>query len=109
MHDRRKRFLSYLKKPKEKRKREFFGDIRWSLDFWLSQLSFWHVTVKSFYNVWHKVTYENYEIPFSVRWEEGIVLYVIFDFISCFKNGGEKCVKKSYLKKYEQYLAIERG
>jgi len=40
VHERRKRFLRYLKKPKEKRKHHMLGDIHWSLDFWLSQLSF---------------------------------------------------------------------
>ena len=42
MYERRKKFLKYLKKPREKRKHHMFGDIRWSLDFWLSQLSFWY-------------------------------------------------------------------
>jgi len=39
---RRKHFFKYLEKPREKRKHHMFGDIRWSLDFWLSQLSFWY-------------------------------------------------------------------
>jgi len=45
MHERRKRFFRYLEKPREKRKHRMIGDIRWSLDFWLSQLSFWYGTV----------------------------------------------------------------
>ncbi|MCD6341115.1 MAG: hypothetical protein J7L51_04110, partial [Desulfurococcales archaeon] len=53
MHERRNSFFRYLKKPREKRKYHMFGDIRWSLDFWLSQLSFWYVAVKSFYNTWY--------------------------------------------------------
>ena len=55
IYERRKKFLKYLKKPREKKRHHMFGDIRWSLDFWLSQLSFWYATVKSFANVWAMV------------------------------------------------------
>ena len=108
MHERRKRFFKYLRKPREARKHHMFGDIRWSLDFWLSQLSFWYTSIKSFYNVWCRVVYYDYKIPLTVNWEEGIVLHIIHNFISCFKNGKEKCVKKKWIKKYEQYIMVER-
>ena len=55
MHEKRKKFFQYLKKPKEKRKYRMFGDIRWPLGFWLSQLSFWYVTVKAFQELWQRV------------------------------------------------------
>jgi len=102
MYERRKRYLRCIKR------RGFEGDIRWSFDFWLSQSSFWYVTVKSFYSVWRKVVYENYVIPMSVSWEEGIALYIIYDFVKCFKNGGDRCVKKSFVKKYSKYVEIEK-
>jgi len=109
MHERRKKFFRYLKKPREKRKYHMFGDVRWSFDFWLSQLSFWYITVKSFYEVWYEVVFENYTIPQAVRWKDAIVLYVIYDFIKCFNFGREKCVKKKWIKRYEKYLEIERS
>jgi len=57
-----------------------FGDIRWSLDFWLSQLSFWYGTVKSFANIWAMVVLDGETIPREVVWGEAITLYVIADF-----------------------------
>ena len=44
-HEKRKCIFRYLRKPREKRKHRMIGDIRWSLDFRLSQLSFWYGTV----------------------------------------------------------------
>ena len=109
MHERRKKFFRYLKKPKEKRKYHMFGDIRWSLDFWLSQLSFWYVTTKSFYEIWYEVVFENYTIPQSVSWQEAIVLYLIYDFLKSYEQSNGKCVKKKYLEKYARYFEIERS
>ena len=109
MHERRNHFLRYLKKPKEKRKYHMFGDIRWSLDFWLSQLSFWYVTTKAFYEIWYEVVFEDYMIPQAVPWKDAIVLYVIYDFIKSYDNSGGKCIRKKWLKKYEKYYEIERS
>ncbi len=80
MYERRRRFFRYLKKPGEKRKHHMFGDIRWSLEFWLSQLSFWHATVKAFASVWTSVMLDKESIRNLVDWDEAIVLYVINDF-----------------------------
>jgi len=102
MHERRKRFFRYLKKH------DLIGDIRWSFDFWLSQLSFWYITVKSFYDTWYKVNYENYTIPQVVTWEDAIVLYVIYDFTKSYEYSEGKCIRKKWLKKYEKYIEIER-
>ena len=74
MYRRRKKFLKYLRKPREKRRHHMFGDIRWSLDFWLSQLSFWYGTVKSFANVWAMVVLDGESIPREVDWDEAITL-----------------------------------
>jgi len=103
MHERRKKFLQYLKK------RDLIGDIRWSFDFWLSQLSFWYVSAKSFYYIWRKVVFEGYTIPPAVPWKDAITLYIIYDFIKSYENSGGKCIRKKWLKKYEKYYEIERS
>lgn len=54
----RRKFFRYPRKPKEKRKHHMFGDIKWSLNFWLSQLSFWYGTVKAFASAWTMVVYD---------------------------------------------------
>ena len=108
MYYRRKRFFRYLRKPEEKRKYHMTGDIRWSFDFWLSQLSFWYATVKSFYQVWRRVVEEDYTIPSSVDWDEGIVLYVIDDFRIAARDSNFKVVKKEWRGKWKQYVEMEK-
>lgn len=107
MYQRRKRFFRYLKKPREKRKHVMFGDIRWSLDFWLSQLSFWYTTTKSFYNVWYRVAMEGKDIPKTVDWDEAITLYVISDFTYTARNSDYKAVRKAWVEKYKRYYQLE--
>ena len=108
MHERRKRFLQYLKKPPEKRKHKFFGDIKWSFDFWLSQLSFWYGTVKAFANVWSAVVIDKEDIPQTVDWDEAITLYVISDFKYAARNSNYKAVKKKFVPKYKEYIKVEK-
>ena len=108
MHERRKRFFKYLKKPWEKRKHHMFGDIRWSLNFWLSQLSFWYATVKAFANVWVSVVIDDEKIPKAVDWDEAITLYIINDFRLAARNSNYRAVKKEWIEKYKQYEEIEK-
>jgi len=108
MHERRKRFFRYLEKPREKRKHRMIGDIRWSLDFWLSQLPFWYGTVKAFVTVWLGVVLDGENIPREVGWDEAIVLYVIADFKSAAKNPNYRTVKKPWAEKYKYYMELER-
>jgi len=86
-----------------------FGDIKWSLDFWLSQLSFWHATVKAFTNVWVSVAIDNEDIPQEVDWDEAIVLYIISDFLWAAREARFQCVKKKWRDRYKQYSELERG
>ncbi len=108
MYERRKKFLKYLRKPREKRKHHMFGDIRWSLGFWLSQLSFWYATVKSFASVWAKVVLDGESIPREVDWDEAITLYIISDFKYAAKNSDYRAVKKQWIEKYKYYAELER-
>jgi len=108
MYERRKRFFRYLGKPREARKYHMFGDIRWSLDFWLSQLSFWYGTVKAFANVWVKVVLDKENLPREVDWDEAITLYIISDFVDAFLNSQGKCVKKKFTPKYKEYIKVEK-
>ena len=108
MYYRRQRFLRYLKKPREKRRHDMVGDIKWSLDFWLSQLSFWYATVKSFYQVWHRVVKENYTIPREVAWDEAITLYIIDDFRIAARDTSFRVVKKKWRGKWKQYVKMEK-
>ena len=108
MYERRKKFLRYLKKPKEERKHHMFGDTRWSLDFWLSQLSFWYATVKAFATVWASVVLDGENISREVDWDEAIVLYVIADFKSAAKNSNYRAVKKPWVERYKYYMELER-
>ena len=108
MYERRKKLFQYLKKPREKRKYRMFGGIRWSLDFWLSQLSFWYATVKSFANVWAMVVLDGENIGREVDWDEAITLYVIADFNYAAKNSDYHIVKKPWVEKYKYYTELER-
>jgi len=108
MYERRKRFLKYLRKPREKRRHHMFGDIRWSLDFWLSQLSFWYGTVKSFANVWAMVVLDGEAIPREVDWGEATTLYVIADFKYAAKGSEYRAVKKQWVERYRYYVELER-
>ena len=108
MHERRKRFFRYLKKPPSKKKHHMIGDIRWSLDFWLSQLSFWYGTVKAFANVWARVVLDGEDIPQIINWDEAITLYIIDDFIHAAQNSDYRAVKKRWRSKYEEYIKIEK-
>ena len=108
MHERRKRFFRYLEKPKEKRKHRMYGDIRWSLDFWFSQLSFWYGTVKAFVNVWAMVVIDKEDIPIEVDWDEAITLYIISDFRQAARNSNYHTARKQWVEKYKQYMDLER-
>ena len=108
MHERRKRFFRYLEKPREKRKHRMIGDIRWSLDFWLSQLSFWYGTVKAFANVWVDVVLDEKNISQAVDWDEAIALYVIGDFKYAAEKSNYLVVKRRWIEKYREYIWIER-
>ena len=85
-----------------------FGDIRWSPGFWLSQLSFWYATVKSFANVWTKVVLDGESIPREVDWDEAITLYIISDFKYAAKNSDYSVVKKQWVERYKYYTELER-
>ena len=85
-----------------------FGDVRWNLDFWLSQLSFWCATVKSFTNVWVSVVLDGENIGKEVDWDEAITLYVIADFKYVAKNSDYSVVKKQWIEKYKYYTELER-
>ena len=102
MHERRKHFFRYLKKPPSKKKHHMIGDIKWSLDFWLSQLSFWYATVKSFVNVWARVVLNNEKIKREFDWDEAITLYIISDFVDAFLNSKGKCMRKKWRKKIKK-------
>ena len=108
MYERRKRFFKYLGKPREKRKRHMFSDIRWCLNFWLSQLSFWHATIKAFTNDWTMVVLDGEEIAREVDWDEAITLYVIADFRYAAKASNYVVVKKKWVKLYREYDELER-
>jgi len=107
MHRERRRFFNYLRKPPSKRRRHIVGDIRWSFNFWLSQLSFWYGTVKSFANVWRKVVLDGENIPHEVDWDEAITLYLISDFIWSARKSSYQAVKKQWRDKYMRYAEIE--
>jgi len=108
MYKRRKQFFKYLNKPREKRRYRMFGDIKWSLDFWLSQLSFWHATVKAFTNVWVSVAIDNIDIPREVSWDEAITLYIIADFKHVAIYSNYKAVGKKKIEQYRKYIKEER-
>ena len=108
MHERRKRFFNYLKKPWEKRKNHMYGDIKWSLDFWLSQLSFWYGTVKAFANVWSMVVLDKEDISHEVDWDEAITLYIIADFKHAARESNYRAVRKPWVEKYKYYMELER-
>jgi len=101
MRGRRKCFFRYLEKPKEKRKHRMYGDIRWSLDFWFSQLSFWYGTVKTFVNVWAMVVINKEDIPIEVDWDEAITLYIISDFRQAARNSNYHTARKQWVEKYK--------
>ena len=107
MHERRKRFFRYLEKPREARKHHMFGDIRWSLEFWLGQLSFWYATVKAFASVWAMVVLDKEDIPREVDWDEAITLYIISDFRQAARNSNYRVVRKKWVQKYKQYMELE--
>ena len=86
-----------------------FGDIKWSLDFWLSQLSFWHATVKAFTNVWVSVAIDNEDIPQEVDWDEAITLYIIADFKHVAIYSNYKAVRKEKIEQYRRYIEEERS
>jgi len=108
MYERKKCFFRYPGKPRELRKHHMFGDIRWSLDFWLSQLSFWYATVKAFASVWSIVVLDKEDIPREVDWDEAITLYIISDFRQATRNSNYRAVKKQWVQKYKQYTELER-
>ena len=101
MYQERKRFRRLL------RRRKLIGDIKWSLPFYLSQLSFWYTTVKSFHDTWYRVVVLGEEIPSTVSWREGITLYIIYDAVYCFIENKDKCIKKKYIDKYNKYIERE--
>ncbi len=107
MYERRKRFFRYLEKSKGKRKHHMYRDIRWSLNFWLSQLSFWYATVKPFASVWAMVVLDKEDIPREVDWDERITLYIISDFRQAARNLNYHAVKKQWVEKYKQYTELE--
>jgi len=109
MYEQRRKFFRYLKKPREKRKYRMFGDIRWSFKFWLSQLSFWYATVKSFVNVWARVALNNEKIKRELDWDEAITLYLISDFVWSARKSNYSTVKKQWRDKYMRYVEIELG
>ncbi len=108
MYGERRKFLKYLRKPREKRRHHMFGDIRWSLGFWLSQLSFWYGTVKSFASVWAMVVLDGESIPKEVDWDEAITLYIISDFKYAATSSNYCVVKKPWVEKYKYYTELER-
>ena len=108
MHERRRRFFRYLKKPREKRKHRFFGDIKWSFEFWLTQLSFWYATVKAFANTWSTVVIDKEDIPQVVDWNDAITLYIIADFKYVAQESDYKAIKKKWIPKYEEYIELEK-
>jgi len=108
MYEERRKFFNYLKKLSEKRRYHMVGDIRWSFKFWLSQLSFWYGTVKSFTNVYAMVALDNESIGQEVYWDEAIVLYIISDFLWSARESGFKCVKKKWREKYMKYSEMEK-
>lgn len=103
MYEKRKNFFRRL------RKHQLFGDIRWSLDFWLSQLSFWYATVKAFASVWAAVVLDEEEIPEVVGWNEAITLYIISDFKYAAEKSQHRAVRERWAEKYKQYTELERG
>ena len=102
MIERNKKFDRYLRK----KKRRLVGDIRWVFEFFLSQLSFWYVTVKAFHDIWSRVVFKNYRIVGPLGWREAITVYVIDDFVSCYLNSQGRCIRKSWRKKYNEYVKI---
>jgi len=105
MYAKRKNFKLRLKR---RGLTEFpWGDVTWSLDYYLSQAVFWYYTNRAFARVWKNVVLRGKNIPMIVDWSEGITLYLIDDFIKCFSKGRDKCVKKTHYEKYKEYMVIE--
>jgi len=91
---------------KKTRKKRLWGDIRWAFEPLLSQAYFWYVTIKSFYTTWYDIVYKGYKIPQVVNWRDAITLYVISDFIATYLKCKEKCVRKKWIGKYEEYFKV---
>lgn len=90
------------------RRKGLYGDIKWSLPYYLSQAYFWYITVKSFYEVWHKTVVKKKTIGTIVDWNEATTLYIIYDFKNAVLNSNYKCVKRNHIEKWKNFIKLEQ-